>query len=648
MTLVRNTNLEKRRFAMVEVFRCGLLCCFLLFCSVQSAASKTKTWTVLGHVVTMEGDPIEEVAVRLEIDSRAKGDRSMETDFQGNFETDIRLESGLRIKGTLIASKKGYLEGRETVELGVGDECSPVEIVLRKPEEDSSRITMEMLLAGLTLSLKADALKKLNEESARDELVRGCNELVEEGNYLAALALLGKSAEGAPGCIECRLLYTLALLSTGGWSSVMREIEQIGDSERPEPPIVMGSLQAWRGRPKEAAGSYMRALEADPEQALALQELGRAAVQQKNWEAADQYLSRSLRAGAGDAARLLRVPVLLELGDVQEAAREMDLYVEGREIRKLPQDGRVLYYTVQNRLALMTQGQVKSVVEQSMEELIETLPDLRGLVPTADQSLLEEILKKTGEAVDAFLRTMPNTASLERVQQELVGKDGKVKESLRHEFYYLVFSASKPGMGLREYRSTLDGQDVVMAPALRKGLMLTSGFTSASSVFHPDNWSGADFRYLGRQTVDGLETHVVAFAQKPETAKLVTRFVTDDGAAQILTHGIAWIDVNDSHVIRLNTFLLNPVPRVRLQKQTTEIRFQQVEFDAGSLKFWLPQEVRIMVDWRGRVLRNQHSYSDFKLFNVESKEERKPPSVPEPALSLSEPDDGGIDPTVVP
>ena len=148
-------------------------------------------------------------------------------------------------------------------------------------------------------------------------------------------------------------------------------------------------------------------------------------MQQKNWEAADQYLSRSLRAGAGDAARLLRVPVLLELGDVQEAAREMDLYVEGREIRKLPQDGRVLYYTVQNRLALMTQGQVKSVVEQSMEELIETLPDLRGLVPTADQSLLEEILKKTGEAVDAFLRTMPNTASLERVQQELVGKTAR-------------------------------------------------------------------------------------------------------------------------------------------------------------------------------------------------------------------------------
>ena len=639
-------NLEKRRLLM-QVFRCGLLCCFLLLYGAQSAASKTKTWTVLGHVVTTEGDPIEEVAVRLEIDSKAKGDRSMETDFQGNFETDIKLESGLRVKGTLIASKKGYLEGRETVELGVGDECSPVEIVLRKPEEDSSRITIEMLLAGLTPSLKADALKNLNEESARDELARGCDELVEKRNYVAALALLEKSAERAPDCVECRLLYTLALLSTGGWSSVMREIEQMGDSGRPEPSIIMGSLQAWRGRPKEAAGSYMRALEADPEQALALQELGRAALQQKNWEAADQYLNRALRVGAGDAARCCACQPCSNWV-TQEAAREMDLYVQEREIKKLPQNGRVLYYTVQNRLALMTQGQVKSVIEQSTKELIETLPDLKGLVPAADQSPLEEILKKTGDGVDAFLRTMPNTASLERVQQELVGKNGKVKESLRHEFYYLVFSPSKPGMGLREYRSTPDGQDVLMAPALRKGLMLTSGFTSASSVFHPDNWNGAEFRYLGRQTTDGFETHVVAFAQKPETAKLVTRFVTDDGSAQILTHGIAWIDVNDFHIIRLNTFLLNPVPRVRLQKQTTEIRFQQVEFDGGSLKFWLPQEVRIMVDWRGRVLRNEHHYSDFKLFNVESKEEIKRPSVPEPTLSLSESDDGKADPAVVP
>jgi hypothetical protein len=38
--------------------------------------------------------------------------------------------------------------------------------------------------------------------------------------------------------------------------------------------------------------------------------------------------------------------------------------------------------------------------------------------------------------------------------------------------------------------------------------------------------------------------------------------------------------------------------------------------------------VEVTVDWKGRVLRNQHRYSDFKLFNVEAKEERKALQLP--------------------
>ena len=360
-----------------------------------------------------------------------------------------------------------------------------------------------------------------------------------------------------------------------------------------------------------------------PQNVLALQELGRTLVAQKNWEAADQYLEKALQSGAGDDARLLRIRALLELGDVDESARELDHYIAGREIKDLPPAARALSGDVKARQDLLSHNQVKSIIVQPTEDLIAAIPELQGLKAATDQSMLEEVIQKTGEGVDTFFKTFQNTVSLEKVRQERLGKDGKTKASLDHEFQYLLLAdAQRPGLGIEEHRSTAEGQDSELT-GLHQGLMLTSGFASASSVFHPVNRSGADFRYLGKQTLDGHEAYVIAFAQKPQTAKMVTRFVTDKGSALILTQGVAWIDVTTFHILRLHTNLLNPLPGVRLQRQTTDIQFHQVALNGGSTNLWLPQEVKVMVDWRGRILRNQHSYYDFRLFNVEAKEEGK-------------------------
>jgi hypothetical protein len=35
---------------------------------------------------------------------------------------------------------------------------------------------------------------------------------------------------------------------------------------------------------------------------------------------------------------------------------------------------------------------------------------------------------------------------------------------------------------------------------------------------------------------------------------------------------------------------------------------------------WLPEEVTVTLDWNGRLLRNKHEYSDFKIFDVDASE----------------------------
>jgi tetratricopeptide (TPR) repeat protein len=595
-----------------------------------------KTWNISGRVLSLRGEPLGGARVELAADGVAKDQRIMETNAKGEFQTQVSEtpSRGTRFQAVLVASKSGFLEGREMLDLRPDNSVGRIEILLRKPNDGEDELPIVALASILGPQLKNGVAKAFPAEAGQSEFIRGYEELIERQDPAKAIPLFNRSIERTPACIECQLLVGLSLLHAGRWGSAKKQMEKVSiacDSQRVKKAelfLINGVMEAWRGHGDEAAGFYRKALEADPPNALAQQELGRIAVAQKNWDAAEQFLENAIRMGPHEEARSLRVRTLLELGKVEAAAEEMTRYVAGRDIKSLPRAARALNEWIQTQLSLLSKGPAKSLTTEPLAELVQAYPELEGLEAATDQSHLEEILSKTGRAVDDFFHSMPNTASLEMVQQERLTKDGKVNTALNEEFQYIMLAQSGgPGLGIQEYRSTKDGNDAVRS-GLKQGLMLTSGFSSVSSIFHPVNRRGARFRYLGKKSLDGCQTYVVAFAQRPETARMVTRFVMGDRSDLALVHGLAFVDTQSFQIRRLHTYLLNPLPMVQLFKLSTKIQYQERAFKGLSVPLWLPKDVEITVNWRGRNLRNLHSYSDFKLFNVESQEERKPVQAP--------------------
>jgi hypothetical protein len=76
----------------------------------------------------------------------------------------------------------------------------------------------------------------------------------------------------------------------------------------------------------------------------------------------------------------------------------------------------------------------------------------------------------------------------------------------------------------------------------------------------------------------------------------------------------------------MRTDLLRIPEEHELSKQTTEIRFGNAQFKELGTSLWLPQEVAVTIRWKGRIFRNLHRYSDFKLFRVETEEKRRGPA----------------------
>jgi len=190
---------------------------------------------------------------------------------------------------------------------------------------------------------------------------------------------------------------------------------------------------------------------------------------------------------------------------------------------------------------------------------------------------------------------------------------------LRQKFRYLCLIQSQPrGPLIDEYRADSTGS-LTEPLGLKENLMITSGFVSAPLLLHPAYQSGNTYRYLGRQKLKGTTAYVVAFAQVPARARIRGSFKSGEDSQSTYAQGLIWIDENSRNILRLKTDLLTPLAPVKLNQETTEIDFREVRFNSVAQKFWLPSEVTVTIDWGGRLLRNKHEYSDFRVFNVEQR-----------------------------
>jgi hypothetical protein len=586
-----------------------------------------KQWIVAGQVVTLDGNPVRAARVQVSPINVGAEFRTLDTNVQGEFRTDYFINSDFvkNLSVEVAVTKKGFRKAYTLVEVRNSDSMAwMVRVTLRDAAEDPALLSQADLVSTLAPRLKtlgaADGLSAAGEK----DYARGAEEFLDRKRADRALPHFKKAAQRDPACAACLTMLGLAELEAGDWDSAHRDVGQAADKTlanrprgRPEPLLIYGVMESWRHEPKNASGFFFEALKLAPQDPLALQEIGRAQLALENWGSASDYLKQAVAAGAAPPVRLLLVQALLRGGDFDAANQEMARYLNGRDIKSMPLPVRELWAAVAEKKKIEAAYlKVKSDVNQPVDYLHRTVPELKDLVPASDQTPLDSILGAVGKQVEAYFHNFPNTVSLEEIHQEKLTHKGKVEGTLDQKFQYLCLAPQEEtGLGFTEYRANMAGEKG-LPQGLNDGYMLTSGFASASLIFHPTYQGEATFRYLGRQKIGGRDTFVLAFAQRPEKARLYGRFKMGETSMPTFSQGLAWVDAGSYEILRLRSDLLRPLLDVRLEKETTEIDFSENHFKSIAEAFWLPREVRVSVDWNGKSLRNRHAYSDFKLFNV--------------------------------
>ncbi|MGO9269504.1 MAG: hypothetical protein ACLQOO_04480 [Terriglobia bacterium] len=601
-----------------------------------------RIWTIAGKVRTLQGDPVRGAKVNVKLTNVMGQAQALETDFQGEFRTEFKLSADQvkELAVELTASKPGFLTAHEIVDSEVsGDSIriSQIAVTLREAKDDPNLLSQSALVSDLAPRLKKLEASDGLSTSAQKDYLRGVGELLDQQQPDRALPFLTKVARKDASCVGCRTMLGLAELDSGNWDGAQRDFTDgikasLADRTRgrSEPFDALGVMESWQGEPKKAAGLFLEALKFAPQDPLALQELGRSQFLLRNWDSASAYFAQAIDAGASPELRLLRVEALLGEGDAGEANKEITLYLAGRDVRTMPAHVRQLWVQVQERQKQADIETVNSVVDEPVNELVSAMPELKGLDAATDQGQLDSLLAGVGKNVASFFRNFPNTVSEEQVHEELLHRSGKPGAGLDQKFRYLLMAQpAAGGLGLEEYRTDSAGNPT--GPAGKEaGLMITKGFASLSMIFHPDYQPESVFRYLGAQTIDGHQAEVVAFAQRPKIARMTESFRTTKDSVVILIQGLAWIDPESYQILRLRTDLLEPQTRIRLKRQTTEVAYSPITFTQGRLTLWLPVQVTVTVSLENHTFRNQHVYSDFKLFSVETHEQHGQPGASSP------------------
>jgi len=277
----------------------------------------------------------------------------------------------------------------------------------------------------------------------------------------------------------------------------------------------------------------------------------------------------------------------------------------------------------------------QSVVNWPQAELIKHYPELEDVELAPSQEELPLLLEKVGEGVEVFFRDFVNVTSIESTSQEMknpraapqaldpVGQEIGIRRGMPQTLqrtcnYLIVAQRDEKGIFLEEYRTNNKGERI----DLGSSYILTKGFVSTPLLFHPRYQTGSLYRYLGRET-KGSKLQVLAFAQRPETAELIGSFHLIGGTVLLLTQGLAWINPNSFQIVRMRTDLLVPRSDIRLVKQASEIELGEVRFEGVPRPLWLPRRVVVTIDWQHNTYRNRHHYRNYKLFSVETREDRK-------------------------
>ncbi len=252
-------------------------------------------------------------------------------------------------------------------------------------------------------------------------------------------------------------------------------------------------------------------------------------------------------------------------------------------------------------------------------DIDQTVPLVRTDVPCSLPHLLHEV--STG--VQELMANVHRFSAHERIEHTEIGRKGNPHRARKTSFNYVaqINQNSSGSPSVEEFRTNTIENDAAEAG------VIDTGTAMFALIFHPFYIEDFAMSCEGLTEINSRPAWQLHFSQLPNRNNLFHVYRVGSNYYPVKLKGRAWIAADNYEVLRLQTDLLEPVTQIRLQREHSDIQYGPVEFRQQNIRLWLPQTAEVFMDFRGHRYQRRHTFTNFRLFNVETGVEIKGPGL---------------------
>jgi len=224
-----------------------------------------------------------------------------------------------------------------------------------------------------------------------------------------------------------------------------------------------------------------------------------------------------------------------------------------------------------------------------------------------------DVLSQAGKRIQELVANVDKFTATEIVEHQSVDTAGQLRSPEIRKFNHLVSIEELPDgyLNVEEYR---DGGS---SPDAFPSHIATTGTPSLVLVFHPNSAKNFKMTCEGLGEWQGHAAWQVRFEEHVDHHSPMSLLVMNGQGFGLRLRGRAWILADLYQVARLQSDLLNEIPKIRPRLLHEDIAYRPVSFNNGKVEIWLPSTTKFYMDFGGHRFYRLHQFTDFRLFSVD-------------------------------
>jgi tetratricopeptide (TPR) repeat protein len=391
---------------------------------------------------------------------------------------------------------------------------------------------------------------------------------------------------------------------------------------------LLGEVNLKQKEYAKAQETLQRAVGADGQSWRAHYLLAETCLRLHDFRRAREQAERAIENGNSSAviAKIVLGEALANLGDKQGAMQALSSFLKDAPGSPLSGQVRSLQAQLQSvdpervlDLQQMPENVGASFSDSGISVARWEPPGVDEVKPPLASGALcpgEQVIQGAGERVKQLTNDVSRFAATESVLHEQLDKFGVPITKVQREFNYVASILEiRPGV-LAVDEDRMQRSDLDVFP----DQIVTRGLATLALIFHPVIRDDYQMTCEGLGEWRGEPTWLVHFQQRADRPRRIKGYKVGENIYPVALKGRAWIKADKYQIVRIESELLEPMPRIQLLSDHEVVEYGSVLFPSKKAELWLPKTAELYFDFRHRHYFRRHSFDHFMLFAVESQD----------------------------